>query len=537
MPRPLNGLLTASRVSKALFWVGQERFEQAKELITTSNLNPTEYSIAQGGYLIGLGEFSAALEVLRPASKTPGQEFFSRRFEPLRKRLIAAASSELTYLTHSAKSTNFANSANSRNLNYSPANPAMMWLKQSWSVLHVLGTSLPNTQAGYTMRTQFLLRAIADQGVSNAGITRYLYPVDRAVLTSSNLEQVQSVTYLRELPTRAPADREGFHHGWANYLTEVTKITKARLLQPTTDFNNGRAAMRAASTLGLPVIYEVRGFLEESAQARKSVAGVLANRPSQRYELTRQSETAVMLAADAVTTLSETMKTEIVARGVSPKKIHVMPNGVPAELLITRTDSPGLRTKLKISRNEFVIGVITTFSAHEGLPTLIQATGLLKEKGVPVKCVLVGDGPTWPETKKLVDVLGLSGSIYLPGRVKLSEVAAWYQLLDLFVLPRVDSRVTQLVTPLKPLEAMALGVPVVGSDVAGIREVIEDGVTGALFMPDDPIDCANKIEELLYDSTSRDVLTSAGRAWVSQQRTWAMIAKRYVSLYQELGAI
>jgi glycosyltransferase involved in cell wall biosynthesis len=359
----------------------------------------------------------------------------------------------------------------------------------------------------------------------------------RAVLRANQSDCVDSVTYLRELPTKAPTSRDLFHSGWAKALIDIAQKSKARVLQPTTDFPNGRAALAASAELKLPVVYEVRGFLEESAQARRYVNGVAISEKDEKYDLVRQAETNVMIDANAVTTLSETMKTEIAKRGVDARKIHVMPNGVPAELLTTRTDTSSLRARLGIKNRELVVGVVTTFAAHEGLSTLVSAIELLKSRNLPIKCVMVGSGPTWHATKRLVTERGLGDWVHLPGRVSPNEVAQWYQLLDLFVLPRVDSRVTQLVTPLKPLEAMALGVPVLGSDVAGVSEVVVNGVTGVLFEPENPAECALKIEELLYDSSTRDELADAGRAWVAQQRTWAMIAKRYVSLYQELGAI
>lgn len=531
MPKPVQRFLTRSPLSQALFFIGQERFSEARAVIDGPRLSVDHHEIAQGAYLIAVGELSKALETLEPDLTVDGGSRSAHRPRSLRNRLIDSATSELRYLNEAASNKRL------EPLARGPLASDVLKEMPLAQVLHVLGTSLPYTHAGYTMRTQFLLRALANQGVPNVGVTRYLYPVDRAVLRANESDCVDSVTYLRELPTKAPTTRDLFHRGWAKALIEIARTSKARLLQPTTDFPNGRAALAASAALNLPVVYEVRGFLEESAQTRRSTAGAAITDRDERYDLVRQAETNVMMAATAVTTLSETMKSEIVQRGVDERRIHVMPNGVSAELLTMRTDTSSLRAKLGIKDKELVVGVVTTFAAHEGLPTLVSAVELLKSKNLPVKCVMVGSGPTWHATKKLISDQGLGDSIHLPGRVRPDEVAQWYQLLDLFVLPRVDSRVTQLVTPLKPLEAMALGVPVVGSDVAGVSEVVVNGVTGALFEPENPAACALKIEELLYDSSTRDELADAGRAWVAQQRTWAMIAKRYVSLYQELGAV
>jgi len=196
-----------------------------------------------------------------------------------------------------------------------------------------------------------------------------------------------------------------------------------------------------------------------------------------------------------------------------------------------------VRSSLGLAPDEFLVGLFTTFSAHEGVPTLLDAMVHLKNLKVRVKCLLIGDGPTLESAKSLTERHGLSNDVIFLGRLPQLELPRYYQALDLFVLPRVDARVTQLVTPLKPLEAMALGTPVVGSSVGGIKEIVEHAVTGELFKPEDAVDCAEVIQSLLYDSARRERLAEAAREWVAANRTWTGIAKRYVKLYQELGAI
>ncbi|MBM3723723.1 MAG: glycosyltransferase, partial [Actinobacteria bacterium] len=286
----------------------------------------------------------------------------------------------------------------------------------------------------------------------------------------------------------------------------------------------------------------VRGFLEESAQVRIEQSESPDSRPdingaNERYELSRAAETSVMQEVNAVTTLSLSMKDEISARGIPEAKIHVMPNAVPAEWLDIKTDHESVRSSLGLAPDEFLVGLFTTFSAHEGVPTLLDAIVNLKNLKVRVKCLLIGDGPTLESAKSLTEKYGLSNDVIFLGRLPQLELPRYYQALDLFVLPRVNARVTQLVTPLKPLEAMALGTPVVGSSVGGIKEIVEHAVTGELFKPEDAVDCAEVIQSLLYDSARRERLAEAAREWVAANRTWTGIAKRYVKLYQELGAI
>lgn len=291
------------------------------------------------------------------------------------------------------------------------------------------------------------------------------------------------------------------------------------------------AALSAGNSLKIPVVYEVRGFLEESAQAR------LNQDHTERYELTRGAETSVMREVNAITTLSQSMAEEIADRGVPKTKIHVMPNAVEANWLSISTDASKLRAELDVADSEFLLGLFTTFSAHEGVNTLLEAVQQLRNQGVPVKCVLVGDGPTFQDAKSWVREHDSSKYVKLVGRLPRQVLPAWYQALDVFVLPRIDARVTQLVTPLKPIEAMALGVPIVCSAVGGLKEIVQPGVTGELFTPDDPADCAAAVQSLLYDSTRRKRLSEAAREWVAANRTWSQVAQRYVKLYQELGAI
>lgn len=456
----------------------------------------------------------------------------------LDQRIARAAKAEIDFLTQSAISPRGVASIETKKAKPLPTREK----KLTASILHVLGTSLPYTLAGYTLRTQSLLTALQAAGVTTAGVTRLLYPVDRARLNAPTAHQVEGVTYLRALPQKAPKNRSEFQQMWAKQIVEVAKATQARLLHPTTDFPNGVAALTAAADLDLPVVYEVRGFLEESAQSRYERSELVSQNSltkgvGSRYQLSRAAETAVMKSADAITTLSEGMKAEITNRGVAPHKVHVMPNGVNASWLDIRTDSKKTRREIGVESGEFLVGLITTFSEHEGIPTLLAAVRQLRDDAVPIKCVLIGDGPTFLKTKSWVQSNRLSESIVMVGRLPQIELPRWYQALDLFVLPRINARVTELVTPLKPLEAMALGVTVAATSVGGMREIVEDGVTGALFSPDDPRDCAATVQSLLYDSARRNSLSEAAREWVAKNRTWTSIAQRYVKLYQELGAL
>jgi len=247
---------------------------------------------------------------------------------------------------------------------------------------------------------------------------------------------------------------------------------------------------------------------------------------SELYQRNRDLETRCMLAADLVVTLGEAMRDEIVARGVPAEKVLIVPNAVSQEFLRPLPDAEALRTELGIKPAEHVVGVVSTLVPHEGLGTLLEATQLLRERGLPVRVLIVGDGPDRSALQRQAADLGLGEAAIFTGRVPAAKVREFHALLDVFVVPRTPDRVCQLVTPLKPVEAMASGLCVVTSDVRALAEIIKPDVTGALTIPQDPVALADTLE-----------LGDNAREWVARDRTWAHNAARYRDAYTRLGAL
>ncbi|WP_284277320.1 glycosyltransferase, partial [Sphingobium jiangsuense] len=127
-----------------------------------------------------------------------------------------------------------------------------------------------------------------------------------------------------------------------------------------------------------------------------------------------------------------------------------------------------------------------------------------------------------------------AGAIRFVGRVPHDQVECYYSLIDILAYPRKSMRLTDLVTPLKPLEAMAQGRLVAASSVGGHRELIEDGVTATLFAPDDPASIAEALARMLDDRGIWDERRSAARAFVERERNWASNIRRYEPVYQNL---
>jgi glycosyltransferase involved in cell wall biosynthesis len=294
-------------------------------------------------------------------------------------------------------------------------------------------------------------------------------------------------------------------------------------------------ALAIGKSHGLPVVYEVRGFWEDTWLSRHPDSEKKAR--SEVYRRSRDLETRCMLAADLVVTLGEAMRDEIVARGVPAEKVLIVPNAVSEEFLRPLPDAGALRKELGIAPNEHVIGEVSSLVPHEGIGTLLEATRLLKDRGLSVRALIVGDGPERAALQRQAADLGLGEAAIFTGRVPATKVREFHALLDVFVVPRTPDRVCQLVTPLKPVEAMASGLCVVTSEVKALAEIIKPDVTGALTIPEDPVALADTLELLVGSPDIRRKLGDNAREWVARDRTWARNAARYRDAYARLGAI
>jgi glycosyltransferase involved in cell wall biosynthesis len=147
----------------------------------------------------------------------------------------------------------------------------------------------------------------------------------------------------------------------------------------------------------------------------------------------------------------------------------------------------------------------------------------------------VGGGPQQVELQALAARLGVSDKVMFVGRVPHQEVSRYYNLIDILVYPRLSMRLTELVTPLKPLEAMAQGKLFIASDVGGHHELIRNLETGVLFKAGDVRDLASKVLYLLSDTTRGLDIVAAGRQYVENERTWKAVVSRYAEIYKMLG--
>ncbi|QTD55241.1 TIGR04063 family PEP-CTERM/XrtA system glycosyltransferase [Parasphingorhabdus cellanae] len=399
-------------------------------------------------------------------------------------------------------------------------------------ILHILDHSLP-LHSGYCFRTRAIMKAQIASGLHVAGVTG-VRQNQHGFEATAPLEQADGLDFYRTLsdvggpsPVREWREISVF----ADRIGEVVEEWRPDILHAHSPALNGLAALRVAQKTGLPLLYEIRAFWEDAA-----VGNGTGREGSPRYWLTRQLENHVVNGADAVAVICEGLKSDLVARGVAKEKITVSPNGVDMRLF-GKPPAPdeALRTQLGLT-NKSVLGFIGSFYDYEGLDDLIAAMPLLRDLGPDTHLLLVGGGPMEKTLKQQVAASPASPAITFTGRVAHEDVERYYGLMDVMVYPRKSMRLTELVTPLKPLEAMAQGRMVAASDIGGHRELIEDGVTGTLFPAGSPEKIAQKLGELLKNRDQWPQTIETARNFVEADRNWSSNILRYKPVYQRLIA-
>jgi glycosyltransferase involved in cell wall biosynthesis len=389
-------------------------------------------------------------------------------------------------------------------------------------VLHLVTNALPATQAGYTVRTHRIALAQRELGLDPHVVTRLGHPLAQGVSDARPECAVDGIPYHRLLPWVPPRGPVQEIHKAADLAGRLVERLRPAVLHAASNHRNAAVALELRGRYGVPVAYEVRGFLEDSWLSRDPAR----TESDEFYRLTREVETARMRAADLVVTLGEAMREEIEGRGV--RDVLVVPNAVDDAFLTPLPDGSALRAELGIAPGDVVVGLTSTFYGFEGIATLIEAAALRRD----ITLLLVGDGPERPALERRAAELGVRA--VFTGRVPVDQVRRYQAVLDVFAVPRTADRVCQLVTPLKPLEAMAGGIPVIASDVRALREIIEPGVTGTLTVPEDPEAWANCLDQLIYSPRTRGEIGQAGREWVAQYRTWRAVTARYLEPYREI---
>ena len=399
-------------------------------------------------------------------------------------------------------------------------------------ILHVLDHSIP-LHSGYTFRTAALLREQRARGWE----TFHLTSPKQGKVTSLK-EDVEGLEFYRTPATpvakRVPfIDELRLVKRLEERLREVALHVRPDILHAHSPVLNAMAAHRIGRELGLPVVYEIRAFWEDAA-----VDHGTTREGSVRYRLTRGLETRAIRRAAHVFTICEGLRGDIVARGVPAGKVTVIPNAVDVQnFQLAQPADAALQARWGL-QGRTVLGFIGSFYAYEGLALLVGAMPQLLAQRPDFTLLLVGGGPQDAALKAQVNSLGLQDRVIFTGRVSHREVSLYYDLIDLLVYPRHSMRLTELVTPLKPLEAMAQGHLFIASDVGGHKELISHGDTGWLFEADNRDALAGAVLEMFASKNIWPKLRANGRRFVEDVRNWRNSVSHYEGAYQQvLGAI
>lgn len=399
-------------------------------------------------------------------------------------------------------------------------------------ILHVLDHSIP-LHSGYTFRTAAILREQRALGWQTHHLTS-----PKQGSTQQAFEDVEGLGFHRTpLPTGASAHWPVMGE-WrqmratAQRLQEVAQDLRPDIIHAHSPVLNALPALRVGRALGIPVVYEIRAFWEDAAVDHGST-----REGSPRYRATRLLETHAIRQAAHVFTICEGLRADIAARGIPADKVTVIPNAVDVDAFpLAQAPDPALQQQWGLA-GRTVIGFIGSFYAYEGLDLLVHAMPAVLQQRPDACLLLVGGGPQEEALQAQVQALGLQGAVVFTGRVPHSTVARYYDLVDVLAYPRHAMRLTELVTPLKPLEAMAQGKLFVASDVGGHRELVQHGKTGVLFKADDAAALTRALLDLLNDPASWPQLRAQGRHFVEEVRNWRNSVARYQPVYASLTGV
>ncbi len=396
-------------------------------------------------------------------------------------------------------------------------------------IFYVLNASLPHATSGYATRSHGVIGGLEENGCSVFAVTRPGFPIDvkRGIKRQdvALVERVGSIDYHRMLGCSATELK------LADYIVAATsqleasmkKVRPARVLAATPSHYTGLPALIAARRCGLPFYYEVRGLWEITKASRKPSFSTSAD-----YQLRVGLEEMVCRHADHVFTLTPGLKEVLVERGVSALKISLVPNSCDLSLFPPVGKSQKLAKQLNFPEAAIVIGYVGSIVDYEGLDDLVEAFAQLKSRGRNVVLLIVG-AETVKQRKpaSVTDALrrsisgrNLDNDVIMPGRIPFDQVAEYYSLIDIAAFPRKPWPVCEIVSPLKPLEAMAMSKAVVGSSVRALAEMIDHGNTGRIFEKGSVSALSEALDGLVQDSDARHRLGQNARAWVQSQRTW-----------------
>ncbi len=402
-------------------------------------------------------------------------------------------------------------------------------------ILHAMETSMPNL-AGYTIRSKYIIDNQIGQGVKPVVITS---PLHRGInLPFKDYEEIDNTKYYRtgqfnrlstsdSLPRRL-LKRYAYSKSYRDAIQWVAEKESVNIIHSHSSYLNGVRGNEAARKIGIPCVYEVRGLWHDTATVTADI-----DVKHWKYKFIDYMDRKAMLGADAVVTISRQLRDELITKGVNKDNIHVVPNGVDTQIFKPQTKNKELLNQYGLDQKT-VFGFIGSISRIEGLPLFLRHLPEIINKHKSVRVMLVGDGNEVSNLRRITSEYGLDDYVIFTGRINHDQILDYYSMIDIFVYPRIDARVNHKVTPLKPLEAMAMEKVVIASDVGGLKELIDHEKTGLLFKVDDGRSLVEKCLFALENDSFRSSIGKQARQYTVQERDWTKIIKLYNEVYSKL---
>ena len=397
-------------------------------------------------------------------------------------------------------------------------------------ILHVMNDSIPLI-GGYTTRSRCI---VTHQ--RRIGIEPYVVTSIRQGPTTTHAEEFDGITYFR---TRWPK-RNFFKKAQLFGLAQEIYLFYTRIREIVTEISPdiihahspilcAIPALLAARKAGIPIVYEIRAFWEDAAVASKKFTESTA-----RYRFIRMLETIVCRRVDRIVPISRSMKEDLLTRGIPENRLFVIPNGVDRVSLAPKAKNKDLATRMGLD-GKTVLGYLGTFYDFEGIDDLIRAFDMLHKQQNNMALLLIGGGEMEQTIRAQIKRLG-NPNLILLGKVSHETTADYYALMDIVVYPRKSTRITEMTTPLKPLEAMALGKPVICSAVGGLKELVGDG-NALFFTAGDEAELLSCCWQLIRNPSLAKQLGKAGKRRALEERNWFNLIDKYYNVYDCLQEI
>lgn len=515
LTRPFRLLLALPRLAIARVFVSRGQWERTIALLTP-HVTRKEMIGRSAKVIVScygkIGDFDAAYRLADRLARQTRHTGHIRRADVLRGRLLEVHPSWIPMV--------------------GPVTPYEK--PQSRRILYLAKESAPYLHNGFCTRSHETLRAVRDGGAEIAAVTMPGFPGVIGVDNPEHEVVVDGIKYhhlapsLKELSGLPANEYLDLSATLLARFVETYKPTILHIGSGHRGFETALIGRAVAEAFDIPWVYEVRSFFETTWTSDRRY---MESAPY--FHQRHATESRCMQAADFVVTLSGPMKEEIVEQHkISPEKVMGISNAVDVERFAPAQRDAELREKLGLG-NAFVLGYVSNIShPREGQEGLIEALPAIRRAGIDAKVLLVGDGPRRQMLEKRARSLGISEHVLFAGSIPFSEIAPYYGLIDLFVIPRINERAGRLVSPMKPFEAMAMEIPLLVSDLPALVEIVADG-RGFQYRAEDPADLARVVVELAHDEQTLKSAVANAASWVRRERTWSATGLAFISAYEK----